>query len=65
MPMLPGAESCGLQHLSDPPVEALDHAVSLQVPWLDQAVFDAVGNPDLIEGMFAGWFALTDGAQAI
>lgn len=64
MQMLPGTESCGLQHLVDPPVEAIDHAVGLRVPWLDQAVFHAVGDADLIEGMLAGRFALTGGAKA-
>ena len=63
---MPGRGEGGrFQHLGDAAVEALDHAVGLRVPGLDQAMLDAAGGAGLIEGVPAGRLALAGGAEAV
>ena len=54
----------GAPHVGDAAIEALDHAVGLWGPGLDETMLDAVGSTDPIEGMVAGRPALAGGAEA-
>ena len=63
--MFARAEASGLQHLDDAAIEALNHAVGLRPEWSDQAMVDAMALTELVEGMLAGGFALTGGAEAV
>lgn len=54
-----------LQHLLDPPVEALDHAVGLGGLGRGQAMLDAQFGAELVELMLARRGALAQAEQAI
>ena len=41
-------------HLTDVPIEALDHAISLRVLWWDQPVLYPLRGALLVEQMLAG-----------
>ena len=55
----------GRQHLANPSVEALHHAVSLRMTRLDESVFDPVVSADTIKTMTPGRVALAGGTKAI
>ncbi len=63
--VLAGAKAGGGQHLADTAMEALDHAMDLRVPGLDQAMVDSVLGADLVAGMVAGGLALSVGKEAV
>ena len=58
-------EVVALQHLLDPTVEALDHAVGLGVLGRGQAVFDAKISAEVIELVLAGGRRFTQTEQAV
>ena len=62
---LGGIEAGGGQHLAYAAIEALDHAVSLRMTGLDQAVVDAVLRAGAVEAMTPGGIAFAGGAEAI
>ena len=54
-----------LQHLLDPAVEALDHAVGLRMRGRGQSVLDAEVGAELIEFVLAGGNTFVQAEQAI
>ena len=58
-------ESVCLEHISDTPVEALDHAIGARRAWFGQAVFNVQGLAQLIKLMVARGLALTAGKQPV
>ena len=55
----------GVQHITDSPIKALDHAIGLWRSGFCQAVLNAQGFAQLIELMVAARLTLTIGKQAV
>jgi len=62
---LGGIEAMGRQDLADPAIEALDHAVGLWVPGLDEAMIDAIEGAGLVKRVCAPRLAFAPRTEAI
>lgn len=58
-------ESVSFEHISDTPVEALDHAIGSGRAWPGQALLNAQGLAQLVKLMVARGLALAAGKQPV